>query len=209
MACSCTPAPKKVSSKFKKALWIALILNLTLFIVEVMGGFIAQSSSLWVDALDFLGDSFNYAISLAVLGMGLYWRATVALWKGITMFGLGLFIIAKIASSYWFGIVPEPMVMGGIAILALGVNLTCAIILYAFKDGDSNMQSVWLCTRNDVIANIAIFAAAIGVFGTKAFWPDLIVACIMVILGVSAGYRVIKISLKERQTAQTVKYTQA
>lgn len=199
MACNCKPIEKKVSSKFKKALWIALIINMSLFIVEIMGGVIAHSSSIWADALDFLGDSFNYAISLAVLGMGLYWRSTVALWKGITMFSLGVLILVKIIYSYIYGIVPEPYIMGVIALLALTANLVCAVILYSFRDGDANMQSVWLCSRNDVIANIAILAAAIGVFGTGTYYPDIIVAFIMVILGFTAGYRVIKISLEERK----------
>lgn len=200
MACHCSPTAKTVSAKFKKALWIALILNMSLFLIEIIGGIYAQSSSLWADAMDFLGDSFNYAISIAVLGMGLYWRATVAWWKGITMMALGIFVLIKIAYAYFNGVMPEPIIMGGIATLALLANLTCAIVLYTFRDGDANMQSVWLCSRNDVIANLAVIIAALGVFGTGTFWPDLIVAFIMVYLGLTSGYRVMQIAATERKS---------
>ena len=206
MACTCShePAPKKENSKFRTALWIALLINITMFVVELIGGAYAHSSSLWADSLDFFGDAVNYGISLAVLGASLYWRATVALLKGLTMALFGFVVIGKVIYAYVQGIPPEAMTMGLIGLLALIANVISAFVLYAFRDGDSNMQSVWLCSRNDAIGNIAVIFAAIGVFGTGSLLPDIIVAFIMAGLGLSAGYQVVKKALVERNNALTI-----
>ena len=200
MACSCSPepAPIKPNSKFRAALWIALLVNFTLFVVELIGGAYAHSSALWADALDFFGDAVNYGISLAVLGASLYWRATVASVKGMTMAVFGLVVISKVIYAYLQGIPPEALTMGLIGVLALVANVFTAAILYAFREGDSNMRSVWLCSRNDAIGNAAVILAAVGVFGTGSLWPDIIVAVIIATLGITSGYQVIKQSLEER-----------
>ena len=200
MACTCShePAPQKPNSKFRTALWIALFINLAMFFVELIGGAYTHSSALWADSLDFFGDAVNYGISLAVLGASLYWRATVALLKGITMALFGFVVITKTAYAYFKGIPPEAITMGAIGILALIANVIAAFILYAFRDGDSNMQSVWLCSRNDAIGNVAVILAAVGVFGTGSLLPDVIVALIMATLGLTGGYQVITRALKER-----------
>jgi Co/Zn/Cd efflux system component len=202
MACSCShePAPIKPNSKFRMALWIALWINLSMFLVELVGGAYAHSSALWADSLDFFGDAVNYGISLAVLGASLYWRATVALIKGLTMAAFGLVVMAKVIYAYLLGIPPEAITMGIIGAIALLANVITAVILYAFRDGDSNMKSVWLCSRNDAIGNVAVIFAAIGVFGTGSLWPDMIVAVIMASLGLTAGYQVVKQALQERRT---------
>lgn len=203
MACNCSheSAPMKPNRKFRTALWIALIINLTMFFVEIIGGAYAHSSALWADALDFFGDAVNYGISLAVLGASLYWRATVALIKGMTMALFGFVVIAKVIYAYLQGIPPEAITMGVIGVLALIANVIAAVVLYAFRDGDSNMKSVWLCSRNDAIGNVAVILAAVGVFGTGSLWPDIIVAGIMATLGVTAGYQVIKQALAERRVS--------
>ena len=200
MACSCShqPAPSKPDSKFRTALWIALVVNLTLFVVELVGGAYAHSSALWADALDFFGDAVNYGISLAVIGASLYWRATVALLKGLTMALFGLVVIGKVIYAYLQGIPPQALTMGLIGVLALLANVFTAVILYAFREGDSNMKSVWLCSRNDAIGNAAVILAAIGVFGTGSLWPDMIVAMIMAGLGLTAGYQIVKQARAER-----------
>ncbi|WP_180075053.1 cation transporter [Acinetobacter sp. YH12254] len=200
MACSCShePAPSKPDSKFRTALWIALVVNLTLFVVELIGGAYAHSSALWADALDFFGDAVNYGVSLAVIGASLYWRATVALLKGMTMALFGLVIMGKVIYAYLQGIPPEALTMGLIGVLALLANVFTAVILYAFREGDSNMRSVWLCSRNDAIGNAAVILAAVGVFGTGSLWPDIIVAMIMASLGLTAGYQIVKQALAER-----------
>lgn len=204
MACCCTPEPPKINSKFRTALWIALLINAGMFLVELIGGAYAHSSALWADSLDFFGDAVNYAISLAVLGMALYWRATVALLKGITMMLFGFVVIAKTAYAYIQGIPPEAITMGLIGIMALIANIISAMVLYAFRDGDSNMQSVWLCSRNDAIGNVAVILAAVGVFGTGSLIPDLIVAIIISVLGLMGGYQVIKQASKEQQQQKAV-----
>ncbi|MDY6455742.1 cation transporter [Acinetobacter faecalis] len=206
MACSCSsaPAPQKPNSKFRTALWIALIINAAMFIVELIGGAYAHSSSLWADSLDFFGDAVNYGVSLAVLSASLYWRATVALAKGIVMATFGFVVIGKVIYAYVQGIPPEAITMGAIGILALIANVISAAVLYAFRDGDSNMRSVWLCSRNDAIGNVAVIFAAIGVFGTGSMLPDLIVAMIMAGLGLVAGYQVIKRARLERQQNKIV-----
>jgi Co/Zn/Cd efflux system component len=170
-----------------------------MFFVEIIGGSHARSVSLWADALDFAGDAANYAISLAVLSMTLYWRATAALLKGITMAVFGIFVMMKVMWTWWLGITPEPMLMGTIGVLALVVNVVVALMLYAFRDGDANMRSVWLCSRNDAIGNIAVIIAAVGVFGTGTMFPDLIVAFIIAYLGVSSGLSVIQQARAERK----------
>ena len=206
MACTCShePAPQKPNSKFRTALWIALFINLAMFLVELIGGAYAHSSALWADSLDFFGDAVNYGISLAVLGASLYWRATVALLKGITMALFGLVVIAKTAYAYVQGIPPEAITMGAIGVLALIANVIAAVILYAFRDGDANMQSVWLCSRNDAIGNVAVILAAVGVFGTGSLIPDLIVALVISVLGLTGGYQVIKKALQERKQNKMV-----
>ena len=206
MACSCShePVPSTPNSKFRTALWIALFINLTLFIVELVGGAYAHSSALWADALDFFGDAVNYGISLAVLGASLYWRATVALIKGLTMAVFGLVVIGKVIYAFIQGIPPEALTMGVIGVLALIANVITAVILYAFRDGDANMKSVWLCSRNDAIGNAAVILAAVGVFGTGSMLPDIIVAIIMAGLGLTAGYQVVKQAFIERTSSKQV-----
>ena len=170
-----------------------------MFVVELIGGAYANSAALWADALDFFGDAVNYAISLAVLGASLYWRATVALMKGITMLVFALVVLGKVAYAYTLGIAPEAITMGLIGVLAFIANVVTALILYAYHDGDANMKSVWLCSRNDAIGNMAVILAAVGVFGTGQLCPDLVVALIMASLGLSTGYAVIKQALQERK----------
>lgn len=198
MTCGCTPEPPRINSKFRTALWIALIINAVMFLVEFIGGTYANSSALWADSLDFLGDAVNYGISLAVLGLSLYWRATVALIKGMTIAAFGV-VIGKTIYAYTQGIPPEAITMGIIGVLAVIANVISAGFLYAFRDGDSNMQSVWLCSRNDAIGNVAVILAAMGVLGTGSLIPDMLVALIMSILGLTSGYQVIKKAIKERQ----------
>lgn len=206
MVCNCDhePAPQKPNGKFRTALWIALILNLLLFVIELIGGAYAHSSALWADALDFFGDVVSYGISLAVMGISLYWRATVALLKGIVMATFGFIVIGKIVYAYVQGIPPEAMTMGVIGVLALIANLVSASLLYAFRHGDANMRSVWLCSRNDTIGNAAVILAAVGVFGTGSLIPDLIVALVISILALTGGYQVIKRALRERKEHQSV-----
>lgn len=179
-----------LTPRYRKILWIALVVNFAMFLVEVLSGFNAHSVSLMADAIDFFGDAMNYGISLAVLSMSLMWRARAALFKGLTMGAFGLFVLANAGWSYLHGQVPEAYTMGAIGMLALIANISVAIMLYAYRDGDANMQSVWLCSRNDAIGNVAVMLAALGVFGSGNAWPDLLVAIIMASLGIAAAIQV-------------------
>jgi Co/Zn/Cd efflux system component len=186
--CSTARVP---SPRFRHVLWVALGLNVTMFAVEVASGVKAGSISLLADAVDFAGDAANYAISLAVLSMGLAWRARAALVKGLSMAAFGLFVLEQAAWHALTGSPPEPITMGAVGLLALAVNASVAGMLYAFRDGDADMRSVWLCSRNDAIGNLAVMLAALGVLGTGGAWPDLAVAVIMGSLALSSGATVV------------------
>ena len=189
-----------VSPGFRKALWIALAINLAMFIVEIVSGLRSGSVSLLADAIDFAGDAANYAITLVVLSMGLVWRSRAAMVKGLSMLAFGAFVLGRAGWSIYADVVPEPLTMGVIGALALVANVIVALMLYSFREGDSNMRSVWLCSRNDAIGNIAVMIAAAGVFGTGSAWPDLIVALIMAGLAISAGYSVVRQARQELRT---------
>ncbi len=193
MACSCSaPEPKSPAPGFRRALWIALWVNLAMFFVEGLASLSSGSVSLMADAIDFFGDSANYILSLTVLSMGMLWRGRAAMVKGITMTVFGLVIWARAVWVVQAGITPEPLTMGAVGLLALAANVSVAALLFRFREGDSDMRSVWLCSRNDAISNIAVMVAALGVFGTGSAWPDLIVAAIMGTLAITAGISVVR-----------------
>lgn len=170
--------------KWRRVLWIALIINAAMFGVEIVAGVAADSRALQADALDFLGDAANYAISLGVAGMALAWRARAALLKAATMLAFGLWVFGSAAWGFVTGTAPQAETMGLIGALALVANVAVALMLYRYRTGDANMRSVWVCSRNDAIGNVAVMAAALGVFGTGQGWPDLAVAAIMAMLAI-------------------------
>lgn len=188
----CETTPPNEDRAWRRVLWIALAINAGMFAVEIAAGVAAHSAALKADALDFLGDAANYAISLGVAGMALRWRSRAALLKGASLFLLGLWVLG---SSMWMalaGTLPQAETMGAIGVLALIANLACAVMLWRHRDGDANRRSVWICSRNDAIGNIAVVAAALGVFGTHTAWPDIAVATILAGLGVSSGWQIIR-----------------
>jgi Co/Zn/Cd efflux system component len=193
-----TPSTQERHSDcYKRILWIALFVNLAMFGVEIFAGALSGSVSLLADAIDFLSDAFNYGLSLAVLGMAVAWRSRAALFKGICMLGFGLAVLAKTAWAVQYGAPPQAATMGMVGLLALAANASVAAMLYAYREGDANMRSVWLCTRNDAIGNVAVLLAALGVFGTGSAWPDLLVAAIMASLALVGGWSVLKQALRE------------
>ncbi len=189
-SCSSTTT---LSARYRKVLWMALIINVAMFVVEIVAGLNSGSVSMLADAIDFAGDAANYGISLAVLSMGLAWRSLAAMLKGLSMAAFGVVVLGKTVWAALAGIPPERLTMGVVAIMALVANGGVALmLLYAFRDGDANLRSVWLCSRNDAIGNIAVVLAAVGVFGTGSNWPDLLVALLMGGLALSAGVSVIR-----------------
>lgn len=198
---TCAAKTPVVDKRYRRVLAIALVVNLAMFGVELVGGIGANSAALLADAVDFLGDAGNYALSLFVLGLGPVWRSRTALLKGMTMGAYGVFVLGKAAWSLSAGLVPEPMTMSLISLLALAANGGVGVLLYAYRDGDANMRSVWLCTRNDMIGNGAVLFAALGVFGTGSGLPDIVVAAIMGGLALKAAKSVIaqsRLELKDR-----------
>lgn len=186
--CSHDTGPRHDDGRYRRILWVALLINLAMFLIEIGAGLKAGSVSLLADSLDFLGDSANYAVSLWVLGMALTWRARAAQFKAFSMLVFGLGVLVAALWQAWQGDVPSAPTMGVVGTLALLANVGVAVMLYAYREGDSNMRSVWLCSRNDALGNLAVLGAALGVFGTDSAWPDLLVAVIMAGLAVhSAG----------------------
>ena len=193
----CPSSRASNSPRRRRALWIALAVNGAFSIVEIVAGATAGSVSLQADALDFLGDSANYAISLGVAGMALAWRARASLVKGATMALFGLWVLGATACNAFVGVVPDAPVMGVVGTLALAANVGVALMLYRFRDGDSNMRSVWICSRNDAIGNVAVMLAALGVFGTRSSWPDLVVGIIMATLALTGAWQILRHALAE------------
>src|SRR5262245_25020522 len=189
---------------WRRALSWALAINLAMFIVETAASVAAGSAALQADALDFLGDAANYAISLFVVGLALRYRATAALAKGLTMAGFGLWVIGLAAWHVLSGTLPNALTMGGVGVAALLANVASFALLWRHRGGDANMRSAWICTRNDVIGNLAVLLAALGVFGTGTGWPDLVVACVMASLALQGAFVVIGQSNRELRGARHV-----
>ena len=193
----CSVPPPSASPAYRRVLWIALFINAAMFVVEVVAGFAAGSASLQADALDFFGDAANYGLSLSVASMALVWRARAALVKGASMGLFGIWVIASATMNVFTGETPHAGTMGAIGLLALLANVGVAVLLYQYRDGDANMRSVWLCTRNDAIGNVMVMVAALGVFGTGTLWPDIVVAGAMAALALSASFQSIARALAE------------
>ncbi|MFT5393862.1 MAG: Co/Zn/Cd efflux system component [Gammaproteobacteria bacterium] len=178
--------------RFRRVLWFALVTNAVMFAVELIASFVSGSVSLQADALDFFSDAVNYAVTLFVLGMSLHARAKAALFKGATMALFGLWVIGNALYRATVGTVPDAEMMGVIGLLALVANASVALMLYRYRSGDSNMRSIWLCSRNDALGNIAVMLAAGGVFATTSGWPDIAVAALIATLSLSAAFQVIQ-----------------
>ena len=190
------------SPRYRRILWAALVINLAMFGIEIGAGFQSGSTSLLADAIDFFGDAANYGVSLAVLTSSPMLRARTAMLKGACMIGFGVFVLARAAWMYNQGGTPEALTMGSIGLLALIANVAVAAMLYRYREGDANMRSVWLCSRNDAIGNIAVMLAALAVLGTASAWPDLLVACGMAVLALVGGGSVVRQAVGEIKHAK-------
>lgn len=200
--CHHTPERRLRDRRYRGVLWSVLGINAAMFLIEIIAGLAAGSASLQADALDFLADTANYGISLFVVGMALRYRASAALAKGITMGAFGVWVLA---TSIWhavYGTMPNAMTMAAVGVAALVANAASFALLWAYRAGDSNMRSVWLCSRNDVIGNFAVLLAALGVFGTGTGWPDVIVASVMGGLALQGAWHVIRHASGELREGQ-------
>ncbi|MCK1329265.1 cation transporter [Bradyrhizobium sp. CW9] len=201
--CCCALPPlnvggnKKSDAAYRRVLWTVLAINAAMFAVEVVAGLAAGSASLQADSLDFLGDAANYAISLLVVGMILRYRAGAALAKGATMGMFGLWVVATVIWHILHGTLPSAFAMGTVGAAALIANAASFGLLWAYRHGDANMRSAWICTRNDVLGNLAVLLAAVGVFGTGTGWPDIVVAAVMSLLAIQGAVVVVRQASRE------------
>jgi len=195
--CSDGVAFDGASRAYRRVLWAVIAINATMFLVEMTAGALADSRALQADALDFLGDTATYALSLFVIGMPLVWRARAALVKGLSLGAMGLWVLG---STVYYAVVlgqPKPEVMGVVGLLALAANLASVLLLLRYRDGDANVRSVWLCSRNDAIGNLAVILAASGVWATRSAWPDLVVAAVMASLFLWSAAQIVRRALRE------------
>jgi Co/Zn/Cd efflux system component len=194
---STLPDSHRGNPAFRRVLWAVLAINAVMFAVEIGAGLAAGSAALQADALDFLGDAANYAISLFVVGVALRYRAMAALAKGATMTLFGLWVIGTVLWHATHGTLPTALTMGAVGFAALAANIASFGLLWVHRGGDANMRSAWICTRNDVLGNLAVLLAAAGVFGTGTGWPDIIVAAIMAGLALQGAWIVVRQALSE------------
>jgi Co/Zn/Cd efflux system component len=203
MSADCCPTTPfdGASTRYRRALLAVIAINAVMFVVEVAAGIGAQSQALQADALDFLADTVTYSMSLAVIGMAAAIRARAAIAKGSLLLVTGAWVLGATLYRVFTGAAPEAEVMGAIGALALAANLTSVVLLLRYRDGDANVRSVWLCSRNDAIGNIAVMCAAAGVWGTRTMWPDLVVAAGMAALFMNGAVSIL------RQAAHELRHT--
>lgn len=188
-----------LSSDYKRRLWLVIAINAIMFGVEMGAGHMARSQALQADALDFLGDALTYGLSLAVIGASVRVRTNAALLKAVSLLLMGLWVMGSTVYRVFYVGVPEAQIMGVIGFLALAANLASVALLVRYKDGDANVRSVWLCSRNDAIGNVAVMLAAAGVWGTTSGWPDLLVAGIMGGLFLTSATQIFRQAVEERR----------
>ena len=200
--CSGNPVFDGVDPRYKLVLWVVIIINAVMFFVEMTAGRMAGSQALQADALDFLGDAVTYGLSLAVIGMSLKVRSSAAMLKGISLAIMGLWVFGSTVYQFFILGLPKAEIMGGIGFLALAANLASVLLLMRYKDGDANVRSVWLCSRNDAIGNVAVMIASVAVWFTATAWPDLIVALIMAGLFLRSSQLILRQSWQEFTSGQ-------
>jgi len=189
------------SADYKRRLWAVIAINAGMFAVEMTAGQFGRSQALQADALDFLADALTYGLSLAVIGMPLRVRATAALLKGLSLSLMGVFVLGSTLWRVFFVGMPEAGIMGVVGFMALAANVISVLLLMNYKDGDANVRSVWLCSRNDAIGNVAVMLAAAAVWATATPWPDLIVAAGMAALFLSSSFQIVRQALGEYRHA--------
>ena len=207
MADSCCGANVRfdgLDPRYKRVLWVVIAINAAMFVVEIAAGHIAGSQALQADALDFLGDTLTYGLSLAVIGRSVQTRSYAALFKGLSLTVMGLWVFGSTLYHVLVLGVPRAEIMGVIGFMALAANVASVLLLLRYKDGDANVRSVWLCSRNDAVGNVAVMLAALAVWGTSSAWPDLTVAAIMAGLFLWSSAQILRQGWQEHRDAEAV-----
>lgn len=185
------------SAEYKRALWIVIAINAFMFLFEIIASFYAQSQALQADALDFLMDSATYTISLLVIGKSIQVRSTAALLKGYSLAAIAVIVLVSTFYQVLTQSTPHAPIMASMGAIALFANLLSLMILIKFRDGDSNVRSVWLCSRNDAIGNVLVILSAIIIYITNQPWPDLIVAILLASLFLKSAVQIIRQARQE------------
>ena len=183
---------RPIESRQRAVLQVVLAVNLAMFLAEFAGGLLAHSTSLLADSVDMLGDAIVYGVSLYALGRGAAWQARAATLKGWIMAAFGTGVAVEVIAKLARGVTPSADVIGGVGLLALAANVSVLLILSHHRADDVNMRSVWLCSRNDVVANLGVIAAAIGVRATDAAWPDIVAGAAIAALFLSSAVGVLR-----------------
>lgn len=191
-----------VSPAYKRALMAVIAINGVMFFVEMTAGLVSGSQALKADALDFAGDTATYGLSLFVIGASLKIRARASLIKGASLAAIALTVLTMTGLRVMNGAPPEAGTMGLVGLLALAANLTSVFILLRWRDGDSNVRSVWLCSRNDAIGNVGVIAAGGLVAATGTAWPDLVVAALLASLFLKSAAAITVQALGELKNEQ-------
>ena len=189
--------------RYKRVLWTVIAINALMFVTEIAAGHLAGSQALQADALDFLGDTLTYGLSLAVIGRPIETRARAAVLKGVSLTLMGLWVFGSTLYHVLVLGVPRAEIMGVVGFLALAANVASVLLLMRYKDGDANVRSVWLCSRNDAVGNVAVMVAALGVWGTATAWPDLVVAGIMAGLFLWSSAQILAQAFRESRERET------
>ncbi|MDH3702366.1 MAG: cation transporter [Alphaproteobacteria bacterium] len=197
-SCACDAAiPTQVTASYRRALWLVAGLNLGMGIVESMSGYFAGSQALKADALDFLGDGVITGLGLVALNWGARPRARAALMQGLFLGLMGLGVFAATLYRVFVIQLPEVVLMGSLGLIALVVNVACAVILLRYREGDANVRAVWLFSRNDAVGNAAVVVAALFVAATGSPWPDLVTAAAIAGLFIHSAIKIIGSALGE------------
>lgn len=187
-----------ISKAYQRILWWIIGINGLMFFVEIGAGVHADSQALQADALDFLADTLTYGLSLWAIGKALSLRSKVAMFKGIGLLVMAAWVTGSTIYQFFILTTPDAMTMGVVAIAAFAANLLSVLLLAKYKDGDANVRSVWLCSRNDAIGNLIVLLAASGVWFTQTAWSDLVVALIMASLFLSSAWQILKQARQEQ-----------
>jgi Co/Zn/Cd efflux system component len=185
-----------VHERQARVLRLVLAVNATMFVVELLAGLLAHSTALLADAADMLGDAIVYGFSLFVIARRPAWQTRAVLLKGGIMAAFGVGILVEVGTKLARGVIPSAGVMSGVGLLALVANASMLFLLWRHRADDLNMRSVWLCSRNDVTANVGVLVAALGVGLTGSAWPDVAVGLLIAGLFVTSAAAVIRAALR-------------